>query len=158
MRLHVREHCFSLIEVALALGVAAISLLAIFSLLPVGLKTNQQSVEETASMGILSAVAADLRATQRRITASSQFNIVIPANPVLTSTSAPPLYFNSAGQASRSLQPDSRYRVIITFLAPSPTPSGSPVRTATFVDLKVIWPAAANTQASAEMFAAFDRN
>jgi uncharacterized protein (TIGR02598 family) len=158
MRFDAPQHAFSLVEVVLALGLAAISLLAIFSLLPIGLQTNQYSLEQTASLNILSAVAADLRATQRGTSASSQFNIIMPANPVLTSTPALPLYFNSAGQASRSLQPDSRYRVVITFLAPSPTPSGSPARTATFVNLKIMWPAEPDTQGSAEMFAAFDRN
>lgn len=156
MRAH--DAGFSLVEVTLALGVAAVSLLVIFSLLPIGLQTNQRSIEQTASADILSAIAADLRATPMTsprggAATSSQFSISIPA---AGSSGTTTLYFNSAGQSATSLQSDSRYRVTITF--PS---SGSGTRTATFADLKVTWPAAAavaNAQGAAEMFAAFDRN
>ena len=149
---------FSLVEVALALGVAAVSLLVIFSLLPIGLQTNQRSIEQTASVDILSAVAADLRATpltapRGGATTSTQFGINVPAG---GSTGSTTLFFNSAGQASSSQQSDSRYRVTINFVA-----NGGGAKTATFADLKVTWPAGAaiaNAQGSAEMFAAFDRN
>jgi uncharacterized protein (TIGR02598 family) len=151
---------FSLVEVTLAIGVAAISLLAIFSLLPIGLQTNQRAIEQTASVDILSAVAADLRATpvtnpRGGAATSSQFGISMPGNPV-GGTTTMTLFFNSAGQSSTSLQSDSRYRLAVTFV-----PNGSGTKTATFADLKVTWPAAAaaaNAQGSAEMFAAFDRN
>ena len=151
---------FSLIEVTLALGVAAISLLAIFALLPVGLHNTQRAAEQTASADILSAVVADLRATpatspRGNATTSAQFGIGIPANPVTSATTIT-LFFNSSGQSSAQLQPDSRYRATITFL-----PNGSGARTATLASLRVIWPASAsaeNAQGSAEMFAAFDRN
>ena len=146
---------FSLVEVTLALGVAAISLLVIFSLLPIGLQTNQRSVEQTASVDILSAVAADLRATPRKIGSSSLFNITIPPNPVSGATSIAPIYFNNTGQVVTS--PDTaRYQVTVTFLD-----NGGGTRTATFADLKATWPAAATAgeaQSSAEIFVAFDRN
>ena len=149
---------FSLVEVTLALGVAAISLLVIFSLLPIGLQTNQRSIEQTASADILSAVAADLRATpvtspHGGATTSTQFSISIPA---AGSTGTTTLFFNSAGQSATSQQVDSRYRMTVTFVA-----NGSGAKTATFADLKVTWPAGAavaNAQGSAEMFTAFDRN
>lgn len=153
-----RAYGFSLVEVTLALGVAAVSLLVIFGLLPLGLQTNQRSIEETASADILSAVAADLRATpvtnpRGRGTTSTQFGISIPA---AGGTGTTTLFFNSARQPNSSQQSDSRYRITITFLSSS----GGP-KTATFADLKVTWPAAAaiaNAQGSAEMFTAFDRN
>jgi uncharacterized protein (TIGR02598 family) len=151
-------HAFSLVEVTLALGVAAISLLVIFSLLPIGLQTNQRAIEQTASADILSAVVADLRATpvtspRGGAATSTQFAISIPA---AGSTGTTTLFFNSAGQSATSQQADSRYRVTVTFVS-----SGVGAKTATFADLKVTWPGAAaitNAQGSAEMFAAFDRN
>jgi uncharacterized protein (TIGR02598 family) len=153
-----RQHAFSLVEVTLALGVAAISLLVIFSLLPVGLQTNQRAMEQTASADILSAVVADLRATpvtnpRGGSIASTQFGISIPA---AGSTGTTTLFFNSAGQSANSQQPASRYRLTVTFAS-----SGGGAKTATLADLQVTWPAAAavaNAQGSAEMFAAFDRN
>jgi uncharacterized protein (TIGR02598 family) len=151
---------FSLVEVTLALGVAAISLLAIFALLPVGVKTNQIAIEQTASTDVLSAVAADLRATpvtnpRGGATTSPRFAITIPGNPVAGSTSMT-LFFTTEGRFSTTLDANSRYRLTITFL-----PNGSGARTATFVDLKATWPAPAavtNASGAAEMFVALDRN
>ena len=155
-----KRHAFSLVEVTLALGVAGVSLLTIFALLPVGVRTNQIAIEQTASTDILSAVAADLRATpvttpRGRAAVSPLFAIGIPANPVAASTSTT-LFFTAQGQSSVSLQTDSRYRVTITLL-----PNGAGARTATFVDLKATWPAAASipdARGAAEMFIALDRN
>jgi uncharacterized protein (TIGR02598 family) len=158
VKLRAQPKAFSLVEVTLALGVAAVSLLVIFTLLPIGLQTNQRSMEQTTSVDILSAVVADLRATpvtspRGAPATSTQFGISIPAS---GSTATTTLFFNSAGQPSASQQADSRYRMAITFLA-----SGEGAKTATFANLKVMWPAnaaAANAQGSAEMFVAFDRN
>jgi uncharacterized protein (TIGR02598 family) len=154
---------FSLVEVTLALGVAAISLVAIFGLLATGLQTNYSATEQTASSDILAAVAADLRATPKTTplaspTPSLQFGINIPANPVSSPGPSPTtLYFNAQGQSSTSPNASSRYRLVITF-----RPNGAGSRTATFVDLRMTWPAAAaptsaNTGA-AEIFAALERN
>src|SRR2546430_17019280 len=56
---------FSLVEVAFAIGVAGFSLLVILGMLPVSLKTNQASTQQTNANGIISQVAADLRAAAR---------------------------------------------------------------------------------------------
>lgn len=161
MRISARQHhAFSLVEVTLALGVAAISLLAIFALLPVGVKTNQVAIEQMASTDVLSAVAADLRGTpvtapRGGATVSPRFTISIPANPVAASTTTT-LFFTSEGQSSTGLTGNSRYRITITFL-----PNLPGTRTATFVDLKASWPAAAastNAGGTAETFLALDRN
>ena len=160
MKLRAETRAFTLVEVTLALGVAAISFLAIFALLPIGVQTNQRSIEQTASADILSSVAADLRATpvtrpRGGAATSTQFAINIPANPVASSTTLPPIFFNSSGQLVPSAA-TARYRLTIAFL-----PNGTGAKTATFATLKVSWPAAAtvaNAQGSAEMFAAFDRN
>ena len=155
-----RTKGFSLIEVTLALGVAAVSLLAIFALLPVGVKTNQVAIEQTASISVLSAISADLRATppttpRGGAATSPLFSIAIPANPVggkITKT----LYFTTEGQFSTTLTPASRYCVSITFL-----PNGARARTATFAHLTAAWPAAAalpNAEGTSEWFVALDRN
>lgn len=158
-RLGWRQAGFSLVEVTLALGVTAFCLLAIFGLLPIGLKNTQASVEQTAANSILSAVAADLRATPATVppgqaAVSPQFSIPIPANPV---TAAPPtttLYFTGEGKSSILLATDSRYRLKVDF--PS---NGSSARAATFVTLQVSWPAApSNAAGSVQTFVALDRN
>ena len=91
---------FSLVEVTLALGVAAISFMAIFGLLVTGTQTNHTAIEQSASSDILTAVAVDLRATPRTspagsATTSLQFQIPIPAIPVPSPGPTPTtLYFS----------------------------------------------------------------
>jgi uncharacterized protein (TIGR02598 family) len=155
-----RPNAFSLVEVTLALGVAAVSLLAIFALLPVGVKTTHIAIEQTASTDILSAVAADLRATpvttpRGGSATSPRFGIAIPANPVGANTTTT-LYFTAEGQFSTALAFASRYRVSVTF-----STNGNGTHTATLVDLKSTWPAAAaaaDAEGTAELFVALDRN
>jgi uncharacterized protein (TIGR02598 family) len=155
-----RPNAFSLVEVTLALGVAAISLLAIFALLPVGVRTNQVAIEQNASTDVLSAVAADLRTTtvttpRGGAATSPRFGIAIRPNPVAANTTTT-LYFTSEGRFSTTLGPASRYRVSVTFL-----PNGAEARTATLAHLNATWPAPAapiNAEGAAEMFIALDRN
>jgi type II secretory pathway pseudopilin PulG len=161
--MNLRSHdwpAFSLVEVVLALGVAAFSLIAVFALLPVGVQTNRNAISQTAATGIVASVIADLRATPKppALNTSSQYQIVFGTSKTL--------YFDGTGQCSTdlagSIKPDgtawsptlqTRYQLNITF----PWNSGL----AYGADLKVTWPAApipANASGSTEVFAAFDRN
>src|SRR6266566_4706877 len=60
-----RIAAFSLVEITLAMGVAAFCLLAVLGLLPVALKTQQASIQQTTASQVLSNFAADLRASVR---------------------------------------------------------------------------------------------
>ena len=151
---------FSLIEVVLALGVAAFSLIAVFALLPVGVQTHRNATAQTATTGILASVIADLRATPKppALNTSSQYRIAFGTSKTL--------YFDGTGQCSTdlagSIKPDgttwsptlqTRYQLSITF----PWNSGL----AYGADLKMTWPAAASlatASGTTEVFAAFDRN
>ncbi len=151
---------FSLVEVTLALGIAAFCLIAIFGLMPVGVQTNRNATSQTAATNIIAAVVSDLRATPKppAINTSVQYRI--------TFGTAKTLYFDSAGECSidvdgstavdgSSLSPplQTRYRLNITFPL---SPTGL-----SYADVKLTWPAAAtpaNASGSVETFAAFDRN
>jgi uncharacterized protein (TIGR02598 family) len=142
------RRAFSLVEVTLALGIAAFCLIAVFGLMPIGVQTNRNAASQTAATNIIAAVIADLRATPKppAINTSTQFGITFGTNP-------PALYFDSAGQSSTSLTPNSRYQLNVTFTWNSGNAYGA--------DVKVTWPAAAapaNANGSVEIFAAFDRN
>ena len=143
---------FSLVEVTVALGIAAFCLIGLFGLLPLGVQTNQSSISQTAAASVLSSVVADLRATPKTGLTSQQFEI--------TFGTAKTLYFDSEGRAVAP--PDAsatpRYRVTIAF-PPSPVGSFAP----TFVSLKVSWPASvdpatATPAGSIETFTALDRH
>jgi type II secretory pathway pseudopilin PulG len=56
---------FSLVEVTLALGVAAFALLAIMGMLPTSLKTQQASIQQTTANQIISTIFSALRADVR---------------------------------------------------------------------------------------------
>jgi uncharacterized protein (TIGR02598 family) len=137
---------FSLVEVTLALGVAAFCLIAVFGLVPLGVQTNRNSTSQTAATNIVAAVVADLRATPTANSTSSQFGITFGTNRTL--------YFDSAGQFTTSLDANSRYQLNVTWNGSAPTGMQ-------YADLKVTWPAAAtpaNASGAVELFAAFGRN
>jgi len=139
-----KSSAFSLVEVTLALGVAAFCLIALFGLIPVSMQTNRNATNQTAATSIIAGVVADLRATPSANSTSSQYGITF-------GTSAT-LYFDGAGQASTSPTASSRYQLNVTW------GGSSALR---YADLKVTWPATvtpANATGSTEMFAAFDRN
>jgi uncharacterized protein (TIGR02598 family) len=149
-----RVYCsagFSLVEVTLALGVAAFCLITLFGLLPLGVTTNHNSISQTAAAAVLSSVLADLRATPKTNLTSRQYEITIGTPKVL--------YFDGEGRAVTPADPNAspRYRLTVTF-PPKPAETFAP----TFVTLKVSWPALVNpatpTADFVETFAAFDRN
>lgn len=169
---------FSLVEVALALGVAGFCLVAVVGLVPLGVDTGQQASDQAAASSILSHVLADLRATPAvppgspasTTVKSQQYALTIPDNTVARTEY---LYFgNSADQfflptseADPGSTPppggNSRYRLSVQFL-----PSTVGGRTATQVSLMVSWPASVNplppangrTIGRVQIFAALDRN
>src|SRR6266516_1636020 len=142
-----RVHAFSLVELTLALGVAAFCLLAVFGLMPIGVQTNRNATSQTRATNILASVIADLRSTPLTTppggaTTSLQYQIPIPANPVGSASSVPPLFFAEDGTFSTSIQAQSRYQVNITFLPTSPNPNGN-AHLPTLADVKLTWPAPA---------------
>jgi type II secretory pathway pseudopilin PulG len=155
-----RLHGFSLVELTLALGVAAFCLIAVFGLVPVGVQTNRNASSQTAATSIIQLVVADLHAA--RGTASPMFGILVPTDP--TSPPDPPpcsgtqtFYLNTDGAIVTT---DARYRVVVTFVR---NPSATATTGATYARLKVSWPAlvdpcTATPSGSVEMFEAFDRH
>jgi uncharacterized protein (TIGR02598 family) len=147
-----RAEGLSLVEVTLALGLAAFCLIALFGLLPLGLQTNQSSISQTAAASVLSSVAADLRATPKTSLTSLQYDI--------TFGTARILYFDGEGRtvAPTDANAAPRYRATITF-PPSPAGAFAP----TFVTLKISWPALVDPETttpagSIEMFTTLDRH
>jgi uncharacterized protein (TIGR02598 family) len=135
---------FSLVEVTLALGIAAFCLIALFGLMPVGVQTTRNATSQTAATNIIAAVVADLRATPKTVNTSAQFAI--------TFGTAKTLYFDGTGQFATSQGANSRYQLNVRWAG------STGLR---YADVRVTWPAGAapaNASGSAEMVAAFDRN
>jgi uncharacterized protein (TIGR02598 family) len=135
---------FSLIELTFTIGIAAFCLIAIFGLMPVGVRTNRNATSQTAATNIIAAVISDLRATPKANNTSSQFAI--------TFGTLATLYFDGSGQFTTTPGANSRYQLNVTWYGTTGL---------RYADLKVTWPAAAttaNASGSTEMFTAFDRN
>jgi uncharacterized protein (TIGR02598 family) len=136
-----------LVEVVLALGIAAFCLIAALGLMPVGVQINRNASSQTAATNIIAAVVSDLRTTPAVAMTSPEFAITFDA--------AKTLYFDASAQPSPSLSPDSRYRLNITW---NSAPTGLH-----YAVLKATWPAEVDPATtppggSVEIFAAFDRN
>jgi uncharacterized protein (TIGR02598 family) len=127
---------FSLVEISIALGVAAFCLLAIVGLLQTGLASEQATVGKTAAWGILSSVSADLLATSPTNAVSAAYGISF------SNSSAPQtVFFTKNGVPTGSLgdapTPESYFRASVGLQPPGAT-STAP----TLARLLVTWPAA----------------
>jgi type II secretory pathway pseudopilin PulG len=158
---------FSLVEVTLALGVAAFCLLAVLGLLPTGLKTQQAGIEQTAANTISSQIVADLSAALRLPPGlqSKQFNLHGHWAEALTPDI---LYFANDGTFipgstnQNPPPPTAVFVAVVTYLRP-------PTETTSLADVTVVWPAAAvrfnadgqpnfsNVAGKVETFAAINR-
>jgi uncharacterized protein (TIGR02598 family) len=156
-RLTANFAAFSLVEVALAVGIAGFGLTAIFGLLPIGLECTRTAIEQTKAMDIATSVAADLRSTPSTANVSPRLGIQIPP-PGSPETSVTVYLDEFGGPSPAPATPasTSRFRAVIT-LAP-PAASG---RSATYGTISLGWPAQAppaNAAASVSCFLALDRN
>lgn len=131
---------FSLVEISIALGVAAFCLLAIVGLLQTGLASEQATVGKTAAWGILSSVSADLLATDSARTISSAYGIAFS-----NSSSPQTLYFTKAGVPTGPLgnppTEASYFRASVGLQDP-----GANSVAPTIARLLVTWPAAVDPQ------------
>ena len=155
---------FSLIEIVLAIGVAAFCLIAVLGLLPVALKTQQASVQQTTATQILSQVAASLRAAVRY--PPGQQNKLEDPDKTLKGHWAEvgtpdTLYYTNEGVQTGGVSPgsppaDAVFRLTLTYLFP-------PTDTTSLANITVTWPAQVDPatgtpSGSVDTFIAVNRN
>lgn len=138
-----RVQGFSLVEISIALGVAAFCLLAIVGLLQTGLASEQATVGKTAAWGILSSVSADLLATSPTNAVSAAYGISFSS-----SSSPQTLFFTKSGAPTGPVgsapTTESYFRASVG-LQPQVANSAAP----TVARLLVTWPAATDPQPGA---------
>lgn len=155
---------FTLAEVTLALGVAALALIAVMGMLPVGLKVQQTSASQTKANAVMSQAIDFLRADVRlppgqvKKAQGDWTNL----NGHWQSVAVPDTLFftndgkqNGYGTGSAPAAPaDAVFRATITYLFP-------PTATTSIAKITVSWPAAQSdltkVAGSIEMFAAVNR-
>jgi type II secretory pathway pseudopilin PulG len=136
---------FSLVEIVIALGVAAFALVAVMGMLPMGLKTQQASIQQTTANEVMAAILNDLRADvvlppgQASKEQDSGFGLhghwALVAVPDT-------LFFNNAGNQTGSVAQgtfptapsDAVFRAKITYLFP-------PTATTSVANVTITWPA-----------------
>jgi len=144
-----RRNGFTLVEVTLSLCIAAFCLTNLLGLIPVGILSNQTSIEQTAAAWIASGIVEDLRTTPKSNPAadqtSPQYRFVIPA----TGTNTVTQFLAQDGSAVGALNADAipsenpRYRATLQFSAAEPNQ-----KVATSVRILITWPALADRSAS----------
>jgi type II secretory pathway pseudopilin PulG len=140
---------FSLVEVTLALGVAAFCLIAVLGLLPTSLKTQQASIQQTTANQIISQIFSFLRADVRLPPGQRSKACPDPPDPTQPcdwdnlhghwrDVAAPDtLYFTNAAkqiQLNGSPPANAVFRAKITYRRP-------PAETTSLADIRVTWPA-----------------
>ena len=152
---------FSLVEISIALGVAAFCLLAIVGLLQTGLTSEQSTVGTTSAWGILSSAHADMASTPQTNSQSVTYGISF------AQSSGPQTIFfgrdgSPTGPAGSAPTAKSYFRLSVGMNPPavaSPAPA--------LARLLVTWPAAADPSpsewpshaaGSVEVVTALDRN
>jgi len=138
---------FSLVELTLALGVAAFCLVAVFGLVPVGVQTNRSATSQTAATNILSSVVSDMRATLPTASTSTKYGIRKAKDRTTT------VCFDGQGQPDGNGQIGNvpcrtgnwRYRLYVRIYPLSaPTDTHLKPFCANYAVLKLVWPAAAD--------------
>ncbi len=148
---------FSLVEVALALGIAAFCFVCILALLGAGLTTSQSSSTQTVAANLMTAIASDLRSTPNPVPAGGTstnsliYGIAVPATG--GSTTSQTFYIAENGQTNGTAA-GARYQ-LNTWSIPATT-----TRQETVVRLFLTWPAQApytNAAGSMEAVVAMNR-
>jgi len=137
---HTRSSAFSLVELALALGIAGFALLVIFGLIPIGLNGVSTSTRQTTATDIISTVAADMRQcpSSANIATHTSLAAVSPIYGIPLSSGSTSFYTDDCGTKLAS-SGSATFQVNVT-VASAPTP---PARTATMATVQISWPALA---------------
>jgi len=143
-----RVHAFSLVELTLALGIAAFCLIAVFGLVPVGVQTNRNATSQTTATNILSSVVSDIRASPKGNSNTAKYKIRRSKGNSTTvcfdgqgqPNGLPVLIGNQSCPAAGNW----RYRLYVKIYPPATLPSTFIPYCANYVVLKLVWPAAAD--------------
>lgn len=138
---------FTLVEVMLALSIAAFCMVVLMGLIPVGLQNYQQAANQGILVNLCASVAQDLRSTtvSNATSRSPQFSFLIPPSGGAGDVVPQSVYVDASGQITGGASdPASLYRLSVGF-APPAMPN---LRSATVARILVTFPARADTKAA----------
>jgi len=124
---------FSLVEVTMALGIVVFALVSLMALVPIGMKTNFDSLEESQAVNLVRAVIADRRLSPAK-DKSTRFNL--PELASLSEKTSGTVWLKE-DTSPLSSATDARYR--LEYVLYPPASQGQPI----LAFLRVQWPASA---------------
>jgi len=162
-------HAFSLIEVVVSLAIFVFAILGVFSLLPIGIKSNKVSTEEARAADLLTLLEADLRNTSPALAAgkSQYFGLPLPyttnsAGKTVLNTSLTANTLNSIGlndddtvAAYSSTNPRPLYQLSVIYTYLPTAGSLAPIRARLIVNWPAINPANVNQLTSSSNVVGF---
>ena len=145
---YTRLHGFSLVEVTLALGICSFCLVAVIGLMPIGVTTNRNTLEQTAAAAVAREVVADFWGVSSTVVAAdvatgkpastSRYNIPLPGTTTAASSLPADTLFLAEDGTKMPGFTGARYRVDVAYGARTSVNQPTPIR------VLVTWPAAAN--------------
>jgi len=134
-----KDRAFSLVEIAVAIGISSVCFVSLLGVIPVGLNASADSVQQRAAADLANVVIADLRATPAAagMALSPFYSVEFPAAGTSVTTS---LFFNEDGSLNRrtAAEPLPKFRATVTV-----NPAASS-RAASSARVWITWPAAAD--------------
>jgi len=139
---------FSLVEVAIAIAVAAFCLVTLVALFPTGNAENRDSLRRTIAASLATAVVSDLQIVTNASSSSSPiYGISVPSAGGVNSMTAPAQTLYAGIDGTTNTSPTAAgvvYRISVGF-----SPPASASRAATTARVLITWPAAAGGAATA---------
>ncbi|XHR30650.1 MAG: hypothetical protein ACFUZC_08820 [Chthoniobacteraceae bacterium] len=138
-----RQRAFSLVEIAIAIGISSVCFVSLLGVIPIGLNASTESIQQRTAAGLANAIIADLRATPATGSAVSSFySIQFPSGQTSGTTS---FFLNEDGSFNGQTvsEPLPKYRATVIVYS---SPSG---RTASAARVWITWPAVADLNPSA---------
>lgn len=146
---------FSLIEVTLAIGIVSFALLAVFSLLPAGMKTLKNASEEAGAANVLTGIDAALRGAAHA--SNSTYRTQFSGQTIQYTVGAPPpprvawSTLTLAGTPETANSPKRLTAVLDILESPSPASVGRAVASVAWsAQSKPVWNATTREWSNAE--------
>lgn len=146
--LYAAVKAFSLIEVVISIAIVSFAFIVIIALLPVGIKTNRDSMEESRAINLLQAMVADWQVTAFSTNSLPSCIYGLPSLTSMSTIRSGTNYVAEDGTTNSSSQ-NSFYRVTYTVY-----PNSAYMQPA-IVNMQASWPAAATNGSSVEVSATF---
>jgi uncharacterized protein (TIGR02598 family) len=138
---------FSLVEVALALGIAAFCLVTLLALMPVGLQSYKKADDQSVMVNLATMVVRDIQSAPSGASPSPRFLFKVPAAGGPSDVTPQTIYVNASGVETGAIgtapTQDSLYRINVAFFPPA---SG---KTATTARIQITSPALADANPGA---------